>query len=162
MVCPHSRILFSHEKEENSDTGYNMWTLGNYCCWVTQSCLTLCGPMDYSMPVLLVLHHLPELSQTHIYGVCDSIQPSCPLSSPSLPAFNLFQHQGLFQWVSCSPSASLSVLPMHIPDWFPLGWTDWISLPSKELSGVFFNTTIRKHQFFGAQLSLWSTSHICT
>ena len=81
---------------------------------------------------------------------------------PFSPAFNLSQHQGLFQRVSSSPScgqsigvsASTSVLPMNIQDWFPLGWTVWISLQSKGLSKVFSNTTVQKHQFFGTQLSL--------
>ena len=59
-------------------------------------------------------------------------------------------------------SASASVLPMNIQDWFPLGWTDWISLLSKRLSRVFFNITVQKHQFFGAQLSLYSNSHFHT
>ena len=59
-------------------------------------------------------------------------------------------------------SASASVLPMNIQDWFPLGWTGWISLQSKELSRVFSNTTVQKHQFFGAQLSSQSNSHIHT
>ena len=58
--------------------------------------------------------------------------------------------------------ASASVLPMNIPDRFPLGWTGWISLQSKGFSRVFSNTTVQKHQFFGAQLSLWSNSHIHT
>ena len=68
---------------------------------VTQSCLTLCNPMDCSMPGLPV-HQLPELAQTHVHRVDDAIQPSHPLLSPSPPAFNLSQHQGLFQWVSSS------------------------------------------------------------
>jgi len=58
--------------------------------------------------------------------------------------------------------ASASVLPMNIQDWFPLGLIGWISLQSKGLSGVFSNTTVQKHQFFGAQPSLWSNSHIHT
>ena len=61
-----------------------------------------CDPMDCSTPGLPVLHHLTELAQTHVHWVCDAIQPSHPMSSPSPPAFNLFQHQGLFQWVSSS------------------------------------------------------------
>ena len=92
------------------------------------------------------------------------------LSSPSLSAFNPFQHQSLFQWVSSSHqvakvlgvSASASVLPMNIQDWFPLGWTGWISLQSKGLSRVFSNTIVQKHQFFSVQLSLESNSHIHT
>ena len=69
---------------------------------VAQSCPTLCDPMDCSMPGFPVHHQLPELTQTHIHRVSDAIQPSHPLSSPSPPAFNLSQHQGLFQWVSSS------------------------------------------------------------
>ena len=63
---------------------------------------------------------------------------------------------------SIGVSTSASVLPMNIQDWFPLGWTGWISLQSKVLSGVFSNTTIQKHQFFSTQLSLWSNSQIHT
>ena len=63
---------------------------------------------------------------------------------------------------SIGASASASVLPMNIEDWFPLGWTSLIALQSKELSRVSSNTTVQKHQFFGAQLSLWSNSHIHT
>ena len=59
-------------------------------------------------------------------------------------------------------SVSASVLPMNIQDWFPLRWIGWISLQSKRLSRVFSNTTVQKHQFFGAQLSLWYSSHIHT
>ena len=69
---------------------------------VTQSCLTLCDPMDCSMPGFPVHHQLPELTQTHVHWVGEAIQPSRPLLSPSLPAFNLSQQQGLFQWVSYS------------------------------------------------------------
>ena len=84
--------------------------------------------MDCSTPGFPVLHQLPELAQTHVHWVGDAIQPSHPLSSPSSPIFNLSQHQGLFQGVSSShqvakvlASASTSVLPMNIEDWFPLG-----------------------------------------
>ena len=64
---------------------------------VTQSCPTLCDPMECSMPGFPVHHQLPELTQTHIHRVSDAIQPSHPLPSPSPPAFNLSQHEGLFQ-----------------------------------------------------------------
>ena len=63
---------------------------------------------------------------------------------------------------SIRASALASVLPMNIQDWFPLGWTGWISLQSKGLSTAFSNITVQKHQFFGAQLSLWPNSHIHT
>ena len=98
----------------------------------------------------------------HVHWVSDAIQPSHPLSSPSPPAFNLSQHQGLFKWVggqSFGVSASASVLPMNIQDCFPLGWIGGISLQSKGLSKVFSNTTVQKHQFFSAQISLQSNSH---
>ena len=62
---------------------------------------------------------------------------------------------------SIGASASVSVLPMNIQDWFPLEWTGWISLQSKGLSRVFSSTTVLKHQFFGTQPSLWPNSHIC-
>ena len=69
---------------------------------VAQSCLTICDPMDSSMPGFPVYHQLLELTQLHVHRVNDAIQPSHPLSLPSPPAFNLFQHQGLFQWISSS------------------------------------------------------------
>ena len=69
---------------------------------VAQSCLTLGEPMNHSMPGLPVHHQLPEFIQTHVHWVGDAIQPSHPLSSPSPPALNLSQHQGLLKWVSSS------------------------------------------------------------
>ena len=69
---------------------------------VAQSCPTPCDPMDCSAPGLPVHHQLPEFTQTHVHWVGDAIQPSHPLWSPSPPAFNLSQHQGLFKWVSSS------------------------------------------------------------
>ena len=182
---------------------------------VAQSCPILCDPMVCSTPGFPVHHQLPELTQIHVHQVSDAIQPSHPLSSPSLPAFNLslefssihFSHSvvsdslqphesqharppcpsptprvysksgPLSRW--CHPtssssvvpfssrlqsfpasgsfpmsqffasgakvSASASVLPMNIQDWFPLGLTGWISLLSKGLSRVFSTTTVQKH-----------------
>ena len=109
----------------------------------------LCDPMDCSTLDFPVHHQLPELAQTHVHPVGDAIQPSHPLSSPSPPAFHLYQHQDLFKFASggqrIGVSASASVLPVNIQDWFPLGWTGWISLQSKRLSQVFSNTTVQKH-----------------
>ena len=107
------------------------------------------------------IHQPPEFTQTHVHWVSDAIQPSHPLSSPSLPTFNLSQHQGLFIWSQLFPSggqstgvsASASVLPKNIQDWFPLGWTSWISLQSKGPSRVFYNTTVQKNQFFRSCIS---------
>ena len=120
---------------------------------LTQSCAALCDPMDCSMPGFPVYHQLPKLTQTQVHRVSDAIQSSYPLSFPSPPVFNLSQQSG--QGIG----ASALVLPMNIQDWFPLGLTGLISLQSKELSRVFSNTTAYKHQFFIAQLSLWSNSY---
>ena len=96
-------------------------------------------------------------------AISSSVFPfsSCP---QSLPASGCFQMSQLFAsgGQSIGVSASTSVLPMYFQDWPPLGWTGWISLQSKGLSRVFSNTTVQKHQFFSAQLSLWSNSHIHT
>ena len=131
---------------------------------VSQSCLTLCDPMDCSMPDLPLHHQVLELAQTHVHRVGGALQPSHPLSSPSPPAFSLSQHQGFFQWVSSSHqvgqsigvSTSASVLPMNIQDWFPWRLTGLISLQYKGLSRVFSNTTVQKHQLLSTQLSLCS------
>ena len=95
--------------------------------------------------------------------ISSSVVPfsSCPQSFPASGAFKMSQlfasgGQGI------GVSASTSVLPMNTQDWSPLGWTDWISLQSKGLSRVCSNTTVQKHQFFGAQLSSQSNSHIHT
>ena len=89
-----------------------------------------------------------------------------PFSScrQSLPASESFPISQLFAWdgQSIGASASVSVLPMNIQDWFPLGWTGWISSQFKGLARVFSSTTDQKHQFFGAQLSSQSNSHIHT
>ena len=84
---------------------------------VTQACLTLCNPRDCNTPGFPVLHHLPELIQTHVHWVGDAIQPSHPLSSPSPPALNLSQHQGLFEWVRFSHKVAkvLEFQLQHLP-----------------------------------------------
>ena len=132
------------------------------CCSVAQSCPTLCDPVDCSSQA--------SLSFTISWSLFKlmSIELMMPVS-PFLPALNLSQHQCLFQWVSSSHQVargldfqlSVSVLTMNIQDWFPLGLTGLILL-SKGLSRVFSSTIVQKHQFFGAQSSLWSSSHFCT
>ena len=137
----------------------------NFNCFVVFSSvqslsrIRLCNPMGCSTPGLPVHHQLPESTQTHVHWVADAIQPSHPLPSPSPPAINpsgSFQMSQFFisGCQSIGVSASISVLPMNTQDWSPLGWTGWISLQSKGLSKVFSNTTVQKHQFFDAQLSL--------
>ena len=126
---------------------------------VAQSCLTFCDPMNHNMPGLPVHHQLPEFAQTHVHWWCHpTLSSSCLQSFPASGSFP--------EWVlhigSQSIGASGSVLPVNIQDWFPLGLTGLISLQSKKLSRVFSNTTVQKHQFFGAQLSLWSSWFFCS
>ena len=122
---------------------------------------TFCNDMDCSTSGLPVHHQLPGLAEAHVHWVSDAFKPAHPLVSPSPPAFNLSQPQGLFQWVSSSYQVAKVLKFQHqsfqwILDWFPLGWTGWIFLQPKGLSRVFCNTTIQKHQFFHCQLSLYS------
>ena len=127
----------------------------------SQSCLTLCDPMDCSTPGLPVHHQLSIYSNS-----CPSSRWCNPTISSSvilfsfhlqsIPATGSFQMSQFFTSgrQSIGVSVSASVLPMNIQDWFPLGWTGWIFLQSKGLLRVFSNTTIQKHQFFSTQLSL--------
>ena len=113
----------------------------------------------------------PRVVQTHVHWFGDAIQSSHPLLSPSSPAPNPSQHQGLFQWV-CSLHQVAKVLESQLQhqsfQWiFPLGsislgFIGLISLQSRGLSRVFSNTTVQKHQFFDTQLSLWPNSDIHT
>ena len=112
-------------------------------------------------------HQLLESTQTHVHRVSDAISSSViPFSSclQSFPASGSFQMSLFFPsgGQSIGASVSASVLLMNIQGWFPLGWTGWISLLSKEFSRVFSNTTFQNHQFFGAQLSLYKVqlSHL--
>ena len=133
---------------------------------VAQPCPTLCDPRDCSMLGFPVHHQLPELAQTHVHWVGDAIQPSHPLLSPSPPAFNLSQHQSLFQWVSSSHQVAkvLELLLQHQSfQWifstdFLLNWL--IGSPCSPRDSQ--ESTVQKHQFYNTQPSLWSNSHIHT
>ena len=130
----------------------------------------LCKCMDSSTPGFPVFHYLPEFPQTHVLWVSDTIQPSHPLPSPSPTAFSLSQHQGLFQWVASSHQAAkmLQIQSQHQSfqwifrtdflwnqDW--MVWPPYCPRDSQESS-----IQVQKHQFFGAQPSLWSNLHIST
>ena len=110
MINLVKKKIIKHNKEANYKT---YWMVISIRCKkintqksqfssVAQSCPTLCDPMDCSMTGFPIHHQLLELAQTHVHQVDDAIQPSHPLLSPSPPAFNLSQHQGLFKWVSSS------------------------------------------------------------
>ena len=121
-------------------------------CSVAKSCPTPCNPMDYGTPGFPVPQHFPEFAQTHVHWIGDTIQPSHPLSPfsscpQSFPASGSFPMSQPFTsgGQSTGTSASASVLPKNIQCWFPLGWTDWISLLSKGFSRVFSSTTVQTH-----------------
>ena len=124
----HCRRILYHLRHQGSPCLYPQVSS------VAQFCVALCDPIDCSMPGFPVHHQLPELAQTHVHRVGDAIQPSPLQSSPSPPALNLSQHQGLFQWVnsshqvakilefsfSISPSSEYSGLISFRHDWFDL------------------------------------------
>ena len=147
------------------------------CCSVAKSCLTLCDPMDCGTPGFAVLHHLPEFAQTHVHWVSDAVQPShpllltlilssscvtpfssCPQSFPasgSFPVIQFFDQVARVLDFTFSPSSEYSGLISFRIDWFDL-------LAVQGTLKSLLQHIVRKHQFFGTQLSLWSNSHIQT
>ena len=141
--------------------GRNKNTSSSHISSVTQSCLTLCNPMNCSTPGLSVHHQFPEPTQTHVHWVSDAIQPSHPLLSPSPSTFNLSQHQGLFKWVSSSHQVAkvLEFQLQHHPSnehpgliSFRMGWLDLLAVQGTLKSLLQHHSS--KHQFFSTQLSL--------
>ena len=135
---------------------------------VTQSCPTLCNPMNPSMPGLPVHHHLPEFTQTHVHRVHDAIQPSHPLSAllllpPNPPSVRVFSSESTlrmrwpkywkFSFCICPSNEHPGLISFRMK---------WLDPCSPRDSQVFSNTTVQQHQFFGAQLSSQSNSHIHT
>ena len=143
------------------------WWHCHCCCSVAKSCRTLCYPMDWSTPGRPIPHHLQVYSDScplnqWFHPTISSSATFFSFCLQSFPASGSFPMSQLFARGGQSIGASASVLPMNIQGWFPLGLTDLIYLLSKGLSRVFSRTTFRKHQFFSAQPSLWSNSHIYT
>ena len=128
---------------------------------VAQLCPTLCDPMNCSMPGLPV-HHISQ-SSLRLTSI-ESVMPSSHLIlcrpllllPPIPPSIRIFSSESTLcmMWPKSGVSVLASFLPKHTQGWSPSEWTGWISLQSKGLSRVFSNTTVQKHQFFGAQLSL--------
>ena len=157
-----------HLWRENASHIKHTWCLClelHICCSVTQSCLTLCKPKGVPCPSpsaracsnsrpLSWWCHPTILSSVILFSSCFQSYPA----SGTFPMSQLFPKGGQI----IRASASASVHPMNIQDWYPSGWIGLISLQSKGLSRVFSNTTIQKHQFFGTQLSSQSNSHIHT
>ena len=133
------------------------------CCSVTQSlfvtpwtaaCQASLSP-TISQSLLKLMSFESVMPSNHLVLCLQSFFILLLLSS-IFPNIRVFSSGSILhiRWPSIGVSASASVLPMNIQDWFPLGWTGWISLQSKGLSRVFSNTTVQKHQFFGTQLPL--------
>ena len=149
---------------------------------VAQSCPTLCNSMDCSTPGFPVHHQLPELAQTHVHRVSDAIQTSHPLPPnhlilchpllllPSIfPSIRVYSNESVLHinwpkyWIfsfSISPSNYSSGL-ISFRKSFRMEWLDLLAV-QETLTRVFSNTIVQKHQFFSAQLPLWSNSHIHT
>ena len=163
--CFHCDMRVPSKQTAHQLPGETCWSQGTHttcCCSVTQSCPTLCDPMDCSMSGSSVLHYLLKFAQIHVHWVGDAIQPSYPLSSHSPPAFpsiKVFSNEPSLhiRWpkywrfsFSISPSNEYSELIS-----FRIDLDMW-------LSRVFSSTAVQKHQFFGAQSSSWSNFHIHT
>ena len=153
------------------------WDFFPWVCWEIMTSVQLSHSVGSNSATSWIAARQASLSITNsqsslrlnVHRVGDAIQPSHPLSSPFLPAPNPSQHESFpmsqrfaRSGQNSGVSASVSFLPKNTQDWSPLEWTGWISLQSKGLSRVFSNTTIQKHQFFSAQPSSQSKSHIHT
>jgi len=176
IICFH---IFSiiYKSDYNQDTLIEKWfskvkltqlkSWFQFRHWVFSDSLRSHGPQHGRLPC-------PSPTPRACSNSCPSSQWRHPVISSSVVPLSSrlqsFPESGSFQMSQhfasggqmTGVSASASVLPMNIQDWFPLGWTGWISLQSKGLSRVFPNTTVQKHQFFSAQFSLWSYSYIHT
>ena len=125
--------------------------------WIAACQASLSITNSWSLPRLMSIES--AMPSSHLILCCPLL-----LLLPIPPSIRVFCKESTLRmrWPSIGTSASTSDLPMNTQDWSPLGWTGWISLQSKGLSRVFFNTTVQKHQFFSTQLSSQSNSHIHT
>ena len=147
-----------------------LWHSCRRCFSLVQWCLTLCNPMGLHLyklpcpsPFRRACSNSCPLSWWWNPTISSSVTPfsSCPQSFPASGSFSMSRLLTSGSQ-SIGVSALAAVLPVNTQDWSPLGWTTWISLQAKGLPSVFSNTTVQKHQFFSAQPSLWSISHIHT
>ena len=146
--------------------GIVVWCCCSCGCSVSLLCPTLCDTMDCSTPGFPILHHFPELAQTHVRWLGDGHPTISSSVIRFLSCLQSFPASGSFLMIwlftsggqSIGASASVSVLPMNIQGWFSLRLSGFISLQSKGLSRVFSSTAAQRHQFFGAQPSLWCNS----
>ena len=147
-LCTEAPLLISSSKRFLLTSVVNI-SICCFCCSAAKSCLTLCEPVNCSTPGFPLLHYFLEFAQTHIHWVGDATQPSHPLSPPSPPALifpsiRVFSNESAlhFRWPKIGASASASVFPINIQDWFPLELTGLSSLLSKGLSRVLCSTMV--------------------
>ena len=152
--------------EVKGNNSYCFGARNCFCCSVASLCPAVFDPRDCSKPGFPVLHYLPEFAQTHVH--CITFVIHLILCHPLLLLPSIFPNIRIFSAESALQirwpkywSLSFSISP-SLEGRTPLGWTRWISLQSKGLSRVFSNTTVQKYQFFGAQISSQSNSHIHT
>jgi len=166
MNAPHSMWVTFTCIQASCTHRVPAWMVYTKFSSVIQSCPTFRNPIDCSTPSFPVLHQLPELAQTHVHRIGwyhPTISPSVITFSSCLQSFpesGSFPRHWLFAsgGQSIGASASASVLPVNIQDWFPLGWTGWISLWSKGLSRVFSKTTVQKHHPEGVMINHFDAS----
>ena len=156
--CINNQKLFTHTRKS---LGQERIIDSVQFSSLAQSCLTLCDPMNHSTSTSLSITNsqsLPKLMCIELVMLSNRLILRYPLLLlPSIfPSIRVFSNESTLhiRWPKYWSFSLTSVLPMNTQDWSPLGWTGWISLQSKGLSRVFSNTTVQKHQFFVAQLSL--------
>ena len=161
--CSTSLIIWGMEPKPQWDTNFTPTSV-RFSRSVVSDSLWPCEPQHAGSPCPSPtpgVHPNPcPLSQWCHPTISSSVVPfSCPQYFPA-SGHLMWRTDSLEKTLSIGVSVSTSVLPMNTQDWSPLEWTGWISLPSKGLSRIFSNTTVQKHQFFGAQLSSQSNSHL--
>ena len=165
---PSSYLLASHTKLGLQKVPIKIYFNTVQFSSLAQLCLTLCDPMDCSTPGLPIHHQLQEFTQIHVHWVCDAIQPSHPLSSPSPPAHNLSQHQGLFKWVSSLHQVA-KILEFQLQhqslQWTPrtdlLCWQSKRSLYTAKLILILIRSSISSVQSL-SQVQLFVTPWNCS
>ena len=149
------KLLYSFKKTKTLKIIAVVFIQSLSCIWFFSTPWTTAPQAVLSFTIS---HSLLKLTSIELMMPSNHLILCCPLLFlPSIfPSIRVFSNESLLciRWLSIEASASASVLPMNIQDWFPLGWTSWISLQFKGLSRVFSNTTVQKHPFFSTQLSL--------
>ena len=160
LIIPRKYLAYNKHSKNICWMKMNEWTI-TFSSVQSLSHVHSLRPHELQHARPLCPSPLPEFTQTHVHRVSDPIShlilchPLLLLPS-NFPSIRVFLNESVLhiRWPNIGVSSSATVLPMNTQDWFPLGWTAWVSLQSKGLPKVFSNTTVQNHQFFGAQFSL--------